>query len=294
MSDGHLITFAELKALNRDHHRLAMLTGRTPMFACQADPRFSYCLYVPQDIGPAERQPLAVVVHGDRRTAERYRDALTDFAEAHRCVVLAPLFPAGISGPNDMYNYKLLRHRGIRFDQILLEIVAEVGVRWPVKTDKFYLHGYSGGGQFALRFFYVNADRLAGVSIGAPSRVTMISQGDPWPVGTADLATEFDVEPRPDAMRAVPVQLFIGERDTKPRTWSNAGHRRKPGEPRDTRIDRITALRDNLLENGIRATLDIVPEVAHDGMALLPTATRFLGNLLQATGKNPRTYTTTT
>ena len=54
------------------------LAGRTTYFACQADPRFSYCLYAPQDI-----QHICVYVHGTYRDAEFYRNHLQDFAEAY-------------------------------------------------------------------------------------------------------------------------------------------------------------------------------------------------------------------
>ena len=42
MSSGeHLITLAQLKALDPQHPGIGLLTGRTPLFACQADQRFS-------------------------------------------------------------------------------------------------------------------------------------------------------------------------------------------------------------------------------------------------------------
>ena len=48
-------------------------TGATPLFACQADQRFSYCLYVPQSYRP-EGAPLelAVLVHGTGRNPFAY------------------------------------------------------------------------------------------------------------------------------------------------------------------------------------------------------------------------------
>ena len=71
--------------------------GATPMFACQADPRFSYCLYVPDRyIDEQDRVwPLVVLVHGTDRPAQGYRDAFADFAVAKKCIVMAPSFRAG-------------------------------------------------------------------------------------------------------------------------------------------------------------------------------------------------------
>jgi predicted peptidase len=46
--------------------------GRTTLFACQFDQRFSYCLYVPRsyDEDGETTYPLAVIVHGTNRTAQ--------------------------------------------------------------------------------------------------------------------------------------------------------------------------------------------------------------------------------
>jgi poly(3-hydroxybutyrate) depolymerase len=167
-----MITLAQLKASDPTHPGIDLLTGRTPLFACQTDQRFSYCLYVPRDIDTSRPHPLVVSVHGTERAVESYRDGFADLADKHQCVVLAPLFPAGIGDPDDVHNYKTVDYRGIRFDLILLDMVAEVGARWPVTTDRFYLHGFSGGGQFAHRFLYLHPNRLAGISVAAPGSIT--------------------------------------------------------------------------------------------------------------------------
>jgi poly(3-hydroxybutyrate) depolymerase len=81
-------------------------------------------------------------------------------------------------------------------------MVAEVGTRWPVATDRFYLHGFSGGGPFAHRFLYLHPDRLAGASVAAPGSI-WLDQTIPWPDGTADLAERFGTDVDLTALRAV-------------------------------------------------------------------------------------------
>ncbi|MEU0966812.1 alpha/beta hydrolase [Streptomyces sp. NPDC005917] len=265
------MSLARLKQIDPGHPGIDLLTGETPLFACQSDQRFSSCLYVPRDIDTTRRHPLVIAVHGTGRDAMNYRDGLADFAEAHQCIVLAPLFPAGIEDRNDVDNYKLIDYHGIRYDLVLLDMVAEAAHRWPITTDRFYLHGFSGGGQFALRFLYLHPDRLAGVSVAAPGRTTLIDPEKPWPEGTADLPDRFSTPLDLDALRAVPVQLLIGEADTQPHPLTGR-----------TRVAGITELRDNLQDNGIETALNTVPDKAHDGMALLPTATRFLHEVLIA------------
>ncbi|WP_406111013.1 hypothetical protein [Kitasatospora purpeofusca] len=254
-------------------HTQRLERRRTPFLACRADPRFSYCLYVPPR-APAGPRPLLVVVHGDRRTAERYRDALTDFADAHGCVVLAPLFPVGVPEPEDVLSYKRLTRRDVRFDLVLLRMVEEAAARWPVRADRFLLHGYSGGGQFALRFSCLHPERLVGVSVGAPGSITRLDPALPWPAGIADVAEKFGVShplgaPRP-LRPPLPVHVTVGALDTRPL-------RRPLGA---TRLGQALALHQHLLERGVPATLEVVPGIAHNGFALLPAATRFLSTLL--------------
>jgi dienelactone hydrolase len=267
-----MITLAELKAQHPGHPGIELLTGRTPLFACQADQRFSYCLYVPRDIDTSHRHPLVVAVHGTERAVQSYRDAFADLADAHQCVVLAPLFPAAVDDPDDVHNYKLIEYHGIRFDRLLLDMVAEVALRWPVATDRFYLHGFSGGGQFAHRFLYLRPNRLAGVSVGAPGNVTLLDPTTPWPRGTADITELFGIGLSLNALRDVPVRLLIGAQDNQPH----------PLDRDSTRVASITRLRDNLFAHGMRPVLETVAGAAHDGAAVFPAANRFFGALLQA------------
>ena len=150
--------------------------GRTTVYACQADPRFSYCAYVPENYkeDAENRYALAVVVHGTDRGMVAYREHFIDFAEANDCIVLAPLFPVGIPSQGDLSNYKLIRAGDIRFDHVLLAMVEELARKYRVDAERFLLYGFSGGGHFAHRFFYLHPKRLAGVSIGAPGVVTLL------------------------------------------------------------------------------------------------------------------------
>src|ERR1700712_1870232 len=105
----------------------AHFLGGTPFFASRHDQRFSYALYVPKDHTPtAAPLPLVVVQHGTGRSAELYRDQWKEFAIEHRCVILAPLFPAGIVEQRELHSFKFLEYQGIRFDEELLHTVDEV------------------------------------------------------------------------------------------------------------------------------------------------------------------------
>src|SRR5690606_1815600 len=111
--------------------------------------------------------------------------------------------PAGIIDPHDLHNYKFIEYEGIRFDLALLSMVEEVSERYNVHSDRFYLHGFSGGGQFAHRFLYLHPERLAAVSIGAPGRITELDDSKKWWLGTGGMAERFGIEISIDAIREV-------------------------------------------------------------------------------------------
>jgi len=262
----------------------AHFVGGTPFFASQHDQRLFYALYVPKDHTPdADPLPLAVIQHGTGRSAELYRDRWKPFAIEHRCVILTPLFPAGLIEPGELHSYKFLEFHGIRFDLELLHIVDEVGARFNTVTSRFFLHGFSGGGQFAHRFLYAHPDRLSGVSIGAPGRITQLDDSLPWWLGTGGFFEKFGIRVDVDAMRRVPVQMVVGTEDTE--TWEI----NNPGGPNwldgvaetgSTRVERLETLRDNYRSHGIEVRWDVVPGVGHQGAAVIPVVQDFAASLL--------------
>jgi poly(3-hydroxybutyrate) depolymerase len=261
------------------------LSGKTPLVASRHDQRLSYCLYVPAAHDPAGAPlPLVVLQHGTARTAMRYRDEYAEWAEQVGCVLLAPLYPGGIEVPGDLHNFKFLKFGELRFDLELLAIVDEVAERYNVTADQFYLHGFSGGGQFAHRFFLLHPDRLAGISIGAPGRITRLDDTRMWWLGTKDVAEIFGAPVDLAAMRDVPVQLVVGAADVE--TWeinNPGGANWMDGAELAgrTRIERLRTLRRDYLDNGLTVRFDLVPGVAHSGSKIRPVAQAFLAALFR-------------
>ncbi len=240
----------------------AHFTGGTTVIASRHDQRLSYTLYVPQDhTTEAAPLPLIVLQHGIARTAELHRNRWKDFAIAHRCVILAPLFPAGLTEPRKLDDFTVLAYGGIRFDEELLHIVDEVGERFNARSDRFHLHGFSAGGQFAHRFFYAHPGRLAGLSISAPGSVTPLGGDQPWWLGTADFQERFGVAIDLPALRRVPVQLVVGSRDTEA-------------------LEPVGTLRRDYEEHGLAVRFDLVPGAAHEEGELTPAAQEFMADLL--------------
>lgn len=241
--------------------------GLVPFTACKADPRFSYCAYVPECCGDDEKPlPLLVVVHGSARTAESFRDHFIEFAEQRGCVILAPLFPVGSAGDED--GYKLKPPLSFRYDQALLHMVSELGERYRLE-QRFYLFGFSGGAQFAHRFWYLNASRVKAISVAAPGSVSLPVTGDELWELASDIPQNLETE-----LADVPAQLLIGAEDGVSRSSTS-----KAEWP--DRQESLKLLASHLAALGVNVQHQTVAEVAHDGFALIPAAQVFLAHQMR-------------
>ncbi|KAJ9612797.1 uncharacterized protein PV06_06584 [Exophiala oligosperma] len=305
--------------------RPAFLTGSTPFRVSRAHPSVSYTLYIPEHaynpdpsrstsddpVYSLPRLPLVVVVHGTGRNAEKCRDSFKEFADKHHVAILAPFFPAGMTSAIDLDSYKVL-HTAQNFnsDQILLSIIDdEIATIWPgISTSKFFLVGYSGGGQFSLRMLYVHPERFQAVSIGAPGRPTFLDPSESWPDGIRDIQAVFGSGAKVDidAIKAVPaIQLLCGTEDdfihggeefmtfiskfkaglTKSQdSGSNQSGADDPGlgVMKEGRLTGLSRLRDSWEYLGINARFDLVPGVAHEAHKVVPTIQDFLGPSVDA------------
>ncbi|MBP1931407.1 hypothetical protein [Ammoniphilus resinae] len=251
-------------------------TGSIPAYACLYDQRFSYYTYIPKCYGedPNRVHPLAVIIHGNERAAQSYRSAFKDYAEDTGTIILAPLFPAGIIEPHDKENYKFIKFHDLRFDRILLSMIDELAKRYKISTEKFLLHGFSGGGQFVHRFLYLHPDRLQGVSIGAPGRFTFLDENLNWPFGIGNTEEVLELTVQLELIQQVPVQLVVGKEDLALPVFNPKFDRPIEGAG-NTRIDRVRMFRDHLVSKGISVRYDEVAEVAHEGMKILPVVKEF-------------------
>lgn len=259
------------------------LLGRTPSVACQADPRFSYCLYVPRRRTPPSR--LLVAIHDTLRNNQSLRDLFADFAEASDSLVLAPLFPAGAGSAEELDNYKYLHFRDIRFDELVLHMVAEVAARHGLDDARFSLFGFSGGAHFVHRFLYVHPARVAAAVVAAPGSVTLPVDDYPWWAGVADFERIFGRPIDWERLRQVPVHLVVGADDTNPGgivqgrdhpNWVEGA-----AAAGGNRVERLRSLHAHLQRLGARVTLEELPGVGHEIGPVVQAAIRFLAGSAQ-------------
>ena len=211
---------------------------------------------------PAE---LVVAMHGTGRSFIAYRDAFAEFGRWNNCIVLCPLFPAGVRGDGNRDGFKYILEADIRYDLALLDMVEEVAERYGLAFDRFALFGYSGGGHFAHRFLILHPHRLWAASIGAPGSVTLLDPTRDWWVGVRDieerLGVALDVDG--DAQGSGP----HGGRRRRPRNLGDHPPRRRHATScRDandagrTRPERLESLRRSFEAAGIGVRFDLMPE----------------------------------
>lgn len=246
------------------------------MWHCRSDPRFSYHTYVPGSVYDQKvpRFRIMSFVHGTGRTMERYRSLFSDFADRNHLILIFPMFPGGLMERDNFNSYKLLADQGIRYDSIFLSMIDEMAQRFPVDKEKIFLYGWSGGAQFAHRFLYVHPERLAGVAVGAPGRITYLDPETDYYWGTRNFREIFDKELDLEQIKRVPVKLMVGEHDTRFLGESPRGN---------NRMERIRNLMKNYQEHQIPVSLEVIPGIEHKGFdeKKAPIVMRFFQEILE-------------
>jgi len=261
--------------------------GPTALFASKADPRFHYCLYVPPQVGRGAKVDLLVAVHGTTRTSFlEFRDGFAEFGRWNDVAVLCPVFPVGVRGDGARSGYKYMQEGDIRYDRVLLDMVAETAAKYGQDWSRFAVFGYSGGGHFAHRMAILHPDKLWAASIGAPGSVTLLDSTRDWWVGIRDLKARFGIDFDRAALAKVPVQMVVGDADLE--TWEithqpgSAYWMEGANDAGRTRPERLKALAESFRAAGVDVQLDILPGISHDRMKVLGKVKDFLAGVLAA------------
>jgi pimeloyl-ACP methyl ester carboxylesterase len=241
--------------------------GRICSRRLEADPRFAYGLFVPDEIPGEAPLGLLVAVHDSRRKYLECVHGFCAFASSHQLAVLAPLFPRDVQHIGLRDGYKLLHEPGLRYDLLLHAMVDELGRSIACHTSRFFLHGYSGGAQFAHRYLLLHPQRVRAASVGAPGGVTLVDEEADWWAGVRDIDALFGQRLDESELRQVPLQLMVGELDTgfdemreqpPSRLWRSDDERRGAN-----RIDRLRMLRRSLEAIGVRPSFQMLPGLRH-------------------------------
>ncbi|MGN8023799.1 alpha/beta hydrolase [Phyllobacterium sp. 22229] len=259
--------------------------GRTAIFACKSDPRFHYCLYVPPIAGEGGTVDLLVAVHGTGRTSFLdFRDGFAEFGRWNNCAILCPVFPVGVRGDDARSGYKFMIEGDIRYDLILLDMVAEVAEKYRQNWETFAMFGFSGGGHFTHRFAILHPQKLWAASIGAPGSVTLLDPDKDWWVGIRNLQERFGISFDREGLARIPMHMVVGDADLE--TWeitiAEGSTNWMPGanDAGRTRPERLSSLRRSFENAGVAVKFDLVPGISHDRMQVLDHVQNFLADIL--------------
>ena len=182
-----------------------------------------YFLYIPRKGGAGA--PVFISVHGISGNAHEHATQFAPFAERYGVVLIAPLFPRERFPDYQRLTRCLPQNKNRRADHALQRMVAEVGALTDAKTDRLYLFGYSGGGQFVHRYAMVYPSQIARYVVGAAGWYTFPDTTVKYPRGIKARADLPDIQFDPCRFLTVPASVFVGDRDVRAGTALNKSSR---------------------------------------------------------------------
>lgn len=222
-----------------------------------------YFLYVPPRV--ARRPRLFVTVHGISRNAREHARLFAPLADRYGVVVLAPLFPVRT---HDDYQ-RLGRERDAEHAERILEaMVDEAGKLTGAQTGRFFLFGYSGGGQFAHRYAMAHPERISAYAVGAAGWYTFPDHDLTYPHGLKPCKSRPAMQMVPNRFLSIPATVLVGERDTH-LDAALRKTRKVNGQQGVSRLERgrrwVAAMRQAAQEQGLRATFEFIalPHCGH-------------------------------
>ncbi len=186
---------------------MKLLHRRIQMHQLAQNKALHYFQYTPSVI-TANTQVL-VAVHGISRNAQKQVRLFAEQAERYNVLIIAPLF--------DQFHYSGYQRLGLsgqRADLALNQILDEVASKTQVNTQKFFLFGYSGGGQFVHRYAMAYPERVKAMAIGAAGWYTLPNPKKRYPYGIAPHPKLPDLTFNAEQFLHIPAYVLVGEEDT--------------------------------------------------------------------------------
>ena len=164
---------------------------------------------------------ILFVFHGLNRKAEGVRDKAVKVAQEACLMVFAPLFDKD-RFPNWRYHRAGVVRNGkilprARWTEPIFRALLQEARRTIGRDDvRLYLFGHSAGGQFLSRISAYSspfdADRIV---VANPSVHVVPDLDEDAPYGFGDLFTGTESESRIEHYLALPITIYLGEKDTK-------------------------------------------------------------------------------
>lgn len=232
--------------------------------------------------------PVAVVLHGLNRDAERYLANWVPLAEAAGVLVAVPEFASDKFPGRSYYNFGNVVDEQMQLrprEQWVFEAIDQafdaVAQAFGAKRQRFALYGHSAGAQFAHRYLLMAKTSRASLIITANAgSYTLPNRQEQFPWGLANTAVSAD-----DLRRAFarPVVVLLGDADIDPQ------HPNLPSDPqaraqgphrlaRGQHFFATAQLQAQAQGAEFRWLLQTVPGVGHSDRGMGPAAMQLIRN----------------
>ncbi|KAH8554124.1 Alpha/Beta hydrolase protein [Umbelopsis sp. PMI_123] len=265
----------------------------------KTDTRFTYSYRLHCSPGKeSESFQLLIAIHGNERDVQGLVKAFERNVQnlsPGNYALLFPLFPVGVLGDDNEQGYKFLRENDIRYDKLLFDMVHQLchdNLHLDHDISTFLLYGYSGGGQFVHRLFYLYPERIRALFVGAPGAITLLGDEHHWWFGTRNIKKTFGLQGDLDlnTMKKVPTLMAVGDKDIKDVAYSQKVKDKlfaAVGGDQEAllsmmgrnRVERIQILYKNWEQAGLRVKLQIIPGLGHHGISVVRNAIDFFASL---------------
>ena len=209
-------TIAQFGAANRqptfdvEYSEKADLLGRTLSIGGESENDLLCLLRLPTTFSGQSK--ILVAVHGISRYPLQQLVAFAEIAERNDAVLVAPAFSKA-----DWFGYQRLGPDGggPRCDMALIRAVDLIKRQLDLRSEKFFLFGFSGGGQFAHRFAFVHPERVEAVSIVSPGWFTMPDPETKYPIGLGAGGEILSKAIDPHLLLSLRYLVLVGDEDTE-------------------------------------------------------------------------------
>ncbi len=188
------------------------------------------------------RTSLLISVHGWTRDVRSQIELMQPVADALNAQLITPLFDG-----QAFSDYQRLgrRGKGLRADLALLELLQML--KKHTNVSHCYLHGFSGGAQFAHRFMFAHPYAVDAVAITSAGWFTCLDRQHKYPYGLRTAGQLPGVRIDPNNFLRVPTLTVVGTQDTghDRSVRSTPKLNRRQG---DTRLERATTWAHELAE----------------------------------------------
>ena len=250
-----------------------------------------YYVYVPRKVLQRPKGArLLAAIHGysgrtddepGRQRVLREIERWRALADKERWVLLAPQFAEHLFRDD----YQRLTPAGPRADLRLLTLVDEVARQLPgLVTERIYLFGFSGGGQFVHRFAAFHASKVERAVAGAPGWWMWPEPDQAYPYGFSREGLPEGMVPDLRALCGLPLLVLVGDQDHDQAAFrasegeDDPVHSQGPGR-RDRAQNWAAAIRERAKENDwpCRIEIEVVRDTEHKiSPALQRSAEQFL------------------